>query len=108
LDNFLSSNLSKEDALTAHEQLASFLDRKGAFNLNSAWELAARGRMVGVDWWEGHFAESAAILCQLPVAVRAMSVPCSSASVERLFSCFGRIHSDSRNRVTHERVQKLG
>ena len=92
--------------MTAHVELAAFLDREPPFNLATAWDLASSGRMVGVAWWRAYFLETAPTLAGL--AIRALSVPASSASAERLFSTFGRIHSDSRNRLAHDRVQKLG
>ncbi|CAK9292602.1 unnamed protein product [Gordionus sp. m RMFG-2023] len=36
-----------------------------------------------------------------------LSIPPSSASSERVWSAFGKIHSKTRNRIKNERVEKL-
>ncbi len=41
------------------------------------------------------------------VAVRVLSLPCSTSSIERLWSIFGFIRSDRRNRLTVARSEKL-
>ena len=42
------------------------------------------------------------------IACRLGSIPASSATAERVWSAFGNIHSKKRNRLTNERVGKLG
>lgn len=53
------------------------------------------------SWWK-QFKNSSLAL----VAARVLSVPASSASVERSFSKQGFIHSKSRNRMSHDRTRK--
>jgi len=42
-----------------------------------------------------------------PIAVRLLMHPPHSASVERNWSCYGRVHTKLRNRLKNERVEKL-
>lgn len=106
LDNFLKENLPTDLCMKAHIELAAFLDRTEPFDLTAAWELAASGRVVGATWWRTYFIETAPTLAAL--AVRALSIPPSSACAERMFSTFGRIHTDKRNQLNHDTVKKLG
>ncbi|XP_030766335.1 uncharacterized protein LOC115890268 [Sitophilus oryzae] len=41
------------------------------------------------------------------IAIRILTVPSSSASVEREFSCQSRIHTKDRNKLSNETVEKL-
>jgi len=42
-----------------------------------------------------------------PIASRLLSVPCSSAACERNWSSFGLIRTKLRNKLLHNRVEKL-
>ena len=59
-----------------------------------------------VVWWKG------LRRCKVPwafadIAIHLLSSPSSSASVERVFSNFGLIHSKIRNRLGNEKASKL-
>ena len=41
------------------------------------------------------------------LAIRILSLPPSSAGLERVFSSLGFVHSDVRNRLGHEKATKL-
>ena len=41
------------------------------------------------------------------MAIRLLSIPPSSPSVERIFSKHSRIHTKDRNKLTNSRVEKL-
>ena len=106
--SIVKENLPSDLCIKAHIELAAFFDRTHwhPFDLTVAWELAASGRVVGAAWWRTYFIETAPTLASL--AVRVLSVPPSSASAERMFSTFGRIHTDKRNQLSHDTVKKLG
>ena len=41
------------------------------------------------------------------VAMRALAQPCSASSAERVWSAYGRVHSDAQNRLSKDRAKKL-
>lgn len=60
----------------------------------------------GVQWWQSQ-ADDPEIGKQLPVLKQFLCAVASSASVERVFSTFGLVHSDLRNRLGVEKAGKL-
>lgn len=56
-------------------------------------------------WWKGFCSNSAAELAK--IAIKILSSPPTSASVERLFSKMGHIQNLKRNRLDNERASKL-
>ena len=59
-----------------------------------------------VTWWES-LPEASFPSGYIKFAVQLMGVPASSASIKRIFSSFGQIHSKLRNRLGLERATKL-
>ena len=41
------------------------------------------------------------------VAMRVLAQPCSASSAERVWSAYGRVHTDARNRLTKPQAKKL-
>ena len=39
--------------------------------------------------------------------MRVLAQPCSASSAERVWSAYGRVHTDARNRLTKARAKKL-
>ena len=105
LDTFIESNMSVSDAIAAHGQLSAFMAGQDPFDSNMIWEMARSKRIVGADWWRVHFMDTAPQLAAL--AARVLDVPASSAAVERVWSSFGRIQTDFRNRLAPDRLHKL-
>ncbi|XP_050507193.1 uncharacterized protein LOC126891479 [Diabrotica virgifera virgifera] len=60
----------------------------------------------GLQWWLSQKDEPE-ILKQLPIIKQFLCATASSASVERVFSSFGLVHSDIRNRLGIEKGGKL-
>lgn len=60
----------------------------------------------GLQWWLSQNDEPE-ILKQLPIIKQFLCATASSASVERVFSSFGLVHSDIRNRLGIEKGGKL-
>lgn len=60
----------------------------------------------GLQWWTSQKHEPE-IAQQLPIVKQFLSATASSASVERVFSSFGLVHSDIRNRLGIEKGGKL-
>ena len=58
----------------------------------------------GITWWKCHGNEAKHLQ---NMAIRVLSIPTSSAASERCWSAMGNIHSESRNRLTDDRVEKL-
>lgn len=81
--------------------LAHFRTGTGFFIRKSLWECVSSTHPV--IWWQG--------LCTsqplMPVASRILNGPPSSASSERNWSLHGIIHTNKRNRLTKDKVQKL-
>ena len=60
----------------------------------------------GIQWWTSQKDEPE-IAKQLPIIKQFLGATASSASVERMFSTFGFVHSDVRNRMGIEKGGKL-
>ena len=58
-----------------------------------------------VTWWKTWGLSSCPKL--MSVAMRVLAQPCSSSSAERVWSSFGHVHTDARNRMSKERAKKL-
>ena len=83
-------------------QLLHYRAKSGVFSPSDIWEDAQL--VDGVTWWKCH-GTIAPNLQQL--AITLLSIPTSSAVSERCWSVMGNIHSDSRNRLTDDKVEKL-
>lgn len=61
----------------------------------------------GIQWWLSQSNDDPEIKKQIPVLKQFLCAIASSASVERVFSTFGLVHSDLRNRLGVEKAGKL-
>ncbi|CAH1643074.1 unnamed protein product [Spodoptera littoralis] len=81
--------------------LANYRAKQGLWSRPFIWKNVAE--MDPVVWWRG--------LCKSKllsrVAVRILTVPCTSAATERSFSTHAHTHSHKRNRLTTERAAKI-
>ena len=67
------------------------------------------GCQRGVDaviWWKG-IRKSSVPKEFTDIALQLLNAPSSSASIERVFSSFGLIHTKVRNRLGNEKASKL-
>ena len=83
-------------------QALQYKAKTGIFADQNLWEDAEL--VDGITWWQSH-GDGANYLQKLATSV--LSIPSSSAASERCWSVMGNIHSDARNRLTDERVEKL-
>jgi len=83
-------------------ELLQYRAKTGNFTSSSIWEDAQF--VDSITWWKCH-GTAATSLSKLALTV--MSIPTSSAASERCWSVMGNIHSDNRNRLTDEHVEKL-
>jgi len=67
---------------------------------------AAR-QMKPVTWWKGIRSSAALPAGFIDLMVTLQSACCSSASLERVFSSFGLVHTKLRNRLGNDKSQKL-
>jgi hypothetical protein len=83
-------------------ELLQYRAKTGNFAASSIWEDAQF--VDGITLWKFH-GMAATSLCKLALAI--MSIPTSSAASERCWSVMGNIHTENRNRLTDEHVEKL-
>lgn len=80
-----------------------FKGSKGYFSLGHLW--------IGIDspfeWWQSIGNEYKKHKELTKIAVRFISIPGSNAAVERNFKTQADIHTSDRNRLKHEKVEKL-
>jgi len=57
----------------------------------------------GLNWWNAFCLE----IELSKLAIKILSLPATSAAVERTFSSYKDVHSLKRNRLTNERASKL-
>lgn len=98
---FLKDKFSS-DFTTIWSELLQYKAKSGIFGGADIWEDA---QMVdSITWWSC-YGNNAHHLKNLAISV--LNIPCSSAASERCWSTMGHIHSDARNRLTDDKVQKL-
>lgn len=83
------------------EELSRYKCRRGIWEKNIVWEMAKTADPL--LWWQTLFPKS--VLGQ--AALKILSVPATSASVERSFSTFSHIHNKKRNRLNTDRAGKI-
>lgn len=90
------------DETKAMAELANFSSQQDFFSMEFLWASLSKS-LSPTAWWTGLCRQ-----CQLTkVASRVLELPCTSAACERSFSAHANIHSRKRNRLTHERAEKL-
>ena len=58
-------------------------------------------------WWKSLTGSKVSENVFIELAIRLVSAPASSASIERIFSTFAHVHNKVRNRLSVEKAQKL-
>ena len=63
-------------------------------------------QMSPINWWKAlkKYGVNSGFI---QTAVQILSAPASSASIERIFSNFGHVHTKARNRLGNEKAFKL-
>ena len=77
--------------------------RKGLFNRDMGWQAAKEADPV--TWWKTWNLSSCPEL--MTVAMRVLAQPCPASRAERVWSSYGREHTNTRNRMSKERAKKL-
>lgn len=85
-------------------QIAQYRSKEGIFNKEFLWK-TLDSKLNPITWWKGFCSNSAAELAK--IAIKILSSPPTSASVERSFSKMGHIQNLKRNRLDNERASKL-
>ena len=83
--------------------LANYKSKEAAFSREFMWNKKALDKMAPKIWWTATAPKTE--LSSL--AAKIVSLPPTSAAVERSFSAHSWIHSKKRNRLTNERAAKL-
>ncbi|XP_058768459.1 uncharacterized protein LOC131642205 [Vicia villosa] len=85
-----------------HGELAKYKMCTGHFGLNEA--VRQRANVAPAEWWRRYGAKTPNL--QL-LAIKILSLTCSSSGCERNWSAFEYIHSKKRNRLEHQMLQDL-
>jgi hypothetical protein len=91
---------SSQEKLEIGRQLTSYRNNDGLFGSNMLMD-----NVPHMYWNNLMLFKSTSALAQ--IAVRILSIPASSAAVERSFSIQGNLHTKSRNRLSEDNVDKL-
>jgi len=89
------------DAKQVIADLCHFKNKTGPFCKEYLW--AAINDTNGLNWWNAFCSE----IELSKIAIKILSLPATSAAVERTFSSYKDVHSLKRNRLTNERASKL-
>lgn len=81
--------------------LSRFKNKNGTFPKEYLW--AAIDNTDGLNWWNTFCSETELS----KIAIKVLSLPATSAAVERTFCSYKDVHSLKRNRLTNERASKL-
>ncbi|XP_058755022.1 uncharacterized protein LOC131628172 [Vicia villosa] len=98
--NKLSANAKVVDAI--HGDLAKYKMGVDHFGLTEA--VRQRDTISPAEWWKRYGAKTPDL--QL-LAIKILSLTCSSSGCERNWSAFEHIHSKKRNRLEHQMLQDL-
>eukprot|EP00253_Pinus_taeda_P026074 PITA_26074 len=79
-----------------------YKEASGMFGFNSSQRL--KDKKMPSHWWIDCGAEAPQLQ---EFAIRVLSQPCSASSCERNWSVFQHIHRKKRNKLEHERLEKL-
>lgn len=98
-----ASNMTDINPVTVLSSLTNYRNKDNGWSMEIIWKTV--DTLSPLSWWKG----VGSIICKQlsKVAVRILSMPTSSASTERSFSTFGRVHGKLRNRLTTQRAVKL-
>eukprot|EP00253_Pinus_taeda_P012657 PITA_12657 len=83
-------------------QLDMYKEASGMFGFSSIQRL--KDKKMPSHWWIDRGTGAPQLQ---EFAIRVMSQPCSASSCERNWSVFEHIHNKKRNRLEHERLEKL-
>lgn len=89
------------DARQVIADIGNFKNKTGPFSKKYLW--AAINDTNGLNYWNAFCSETELS----KITIKVLSLPATSAAVERTFSSYKDVHSLKRNRLTNERVSKL-
>nr|KYP34542.1 hypothetical protein KK1_044500 [Cajanus cajan] len=85
-----------------HNQLAIYKRAGGRFDIPAA--VRARVKMAPAEWWKMYGGHTPHLQI---VAIKVLSLTCSSSGCERNWSTFEHIHSKKRSKLEHQKLQDL-
>ncbi|XP_021986007.1 uncharacterized protein LOC110882240 [Helianthus annuus] len=96
----LVPNKQKQDSIM--KEMVIWVNQEGSFGL----EMAKRGigNIAPAEWWKLYGKGTPNIQ---HVAIKVLSLTCSSSGCERNFSAFEHIHSKKRNRLEHKKLHDI-
>lgn len=94
---------NSDDVVEIMQQLSCFKLKTGLWE-NIKINEQMTEKLHPLEWWNMFYEKTK--LAQL-AALKILSIPVTSAAVERSFSTFGNIHSKKRNRLSTKRAAKL-
>ncbi|XP_020265760.1 uncharacterized protein LOC109841258 [Asparagus officinalis] len=92
----------QQDQDKISQELTLYKEAQDLFGMPIA--IRNREKKSPADWWDSYGA-AASVLQKL--AIRILSLTCSSSGCERNWSTFEQIHTKKRNRLDHNRLQDL-
>ncbi|XP_024632201.1 uncharacterized protein [Medicago truncatula] len=95
---------SPENMDDIHRELSKYKACAGKFRLKEAIRHREDKHTSLAEWWKRYGSKTSNL--QL-LAIKILSLTCSSSGRERNWSTFEHIHSKKRNRLKHEMLQKL-
>ncbi|KAL2320021.1 hypothetical protein Fmac_028990 [Flemingia macrophylla] len=96
--------LSENDEIVdkIHNQLGTYKRGSGRFDIPAA--VRAMTKMAPAEWWKMYGGQTP----QLKIlAIKVLSLTCSSSGCERNWSTFEHIHSKKRSKLEHQKLQDL-
>ncbi|XP_027193035.1 uncharacterized protein [Cicer arietinum] len=99
---FLTLQRLHKQKTNLRTQLSEYKIANGLFGLGGA--IRQRTTLAPAEWWKTYGAQTP--LLQL-LAIKVLSLTCSSSGCERNWSTFEHIHSKKRSRLEHKRLEDL-
>ena len=96
----LSTNEEQVD-MASHE-LSTYRRAGGLFGLKAT--IRQRATLAPAEWWKNYGVHTPHLQ---NIAIKVLSLTCSSSGCERNWSIFEHVHSKKRSRLEHQRLQDL-
>lgn len=99
----IGQNMNSIDDQNVMVELGMYRSREGLWGREFVWKAVENEKLSALLWWKTFYQNTE--LGKL--AIRILSVPSTSASVERSFSTFSFIHDKKRHKLNTSRAGKL-
>ncbi|XP_037462627.1 uncharacterized protein LOC119334067 [Triticum dicoccoides] len=87
-----------------NDELVAYRKEQGTFGREIAKRQRRNKSFDPAQWWSSHGSDSPNLRV---LAMRILSLTCSSSACERNFSVFQQIHTKKRNRLLHNKMRDL-